>query len=43
MCQSPVNGLGKVMGGQYYPWIEAGMLEDWIIINCAISLPSGGI
>lgn len=27
-------------GGRYYPWIEAGMLEDWIIIDCATSLPA---
>ncbi|EED23457.1 conserved hypothetical protein [Talaromyces stipitatus ATCC 10500] len=27
-------------GGRYYPWIEAGMLKDWILIDCATSLPS---
>jgi len=26
-------------GGRYYPWVKAGMLEDWIIIDCASSLP----
>jgi hypothetical protein len=30
-------------GGRYYPWIEAGMLEDWIIIDCATSLPTSGM
>jgi hypothetical protein len=30
-------------GGRYYPWIEAGMLEDWIIIDCATSLPAIGM
>jgi hypothetical protein len=30
-------------GGRYYPWIESGMLEDWIIIDCATSLPASGM
>jgi hypothetical protein len=30
-------------GGRYYPWIKAGMLEDWIIIDCATSLPTSGM
>ncbi|KAK9237143.1 hypothetical protein V1525DRAFT_404725 [Lipomyces kononenkoae] len=29
-------------GGRYYPWIEGDMLEDWIIIDCATSLPANG-
>ncbi|EED14660.1 conserved hypothetical protein [Talaromyces stipitatus ATCC 10500] len=29
-------------GGRYYPWIEAGMLEDWIVIDCATSPPISG-
>lgn len=30
-------------GGRYYPWIEAGMLEDWVIIDCATSWPTSGM
>jgi hypothetical protein len=30
-------------GGQYYSWIKAGMLKDWIIIDCATSLPVSGM
>jgi hypothetical protein len=30
-------------GGRYYPWIEAGMLKDWIIIDCATSLPANSM
>lgn len=28
-------------GGRYYSWIEDGLLEDWIIIDCATSPASG--
>ncbi|ODM16963.1 hypothetical protein SI65_07361 [Aspergillus cristatus] len=27
-------------GGKYHPWLEEKMIEDWIIINCATSLPT---
>jgi hypothetical protein len=30
-------------GGRYYPWIKAGMLKDWIIIDCATSLSTSGM
>lgn len=30
-------------GGRYYPWVEAGMLKDWIIIDCAVSKPASGM
>jgi hypothetical protein len=30
-------------GSRYYPQIEAGMLKDWIIIDCVTSLPTSGI
>ncbi|RAL17123.1 uncharacterized protein BO97DRAFT_431122 [Aspergillus homomorphus CBS 101889] len=26
--------------GQYYPWREDGMIEDWIIVNCTTSPPT---
>ncbi|ODM16145.1 hypothetical protein SI65_08579 [Aspergillus cristatus] len=27
-------------GGKYHPWLEEKMIEDWIIIDCATSLPT---
>jgi hypothetical protein len=30
-------------GGQYHSWIKAGMLKDWIIIDCATSRPASGM
>jgi len=30
-------------GGKYHPWLEEKMIEDWIIINCATSLPTKGV
>lgn len=30
-------------GGRYYSWIEDGMVEDWIVIDCATSLPASGM
>jgi hypothetical protein len=27
------------LDGQYRPWIDSGKIEDWIIIDCAMSLP----
>ncbi|PKY02893.1 hypothetical protein P168DRAFT_305277 [Aspergillus campestris IBT 28561] len=27
-------------GGNYYSWIQEGMICDWIIINCATTLPT---
>ncbi|KAL4916695.1 hypothetical protein BDW62DRAFT_211811 [Aspergillus aurantiobrunneus] len=29
-------------GGSYYSWIEEGLIDDWIIINCATSPPASG-
>lgn len=29
--------------GRYYSWVKSGMLEDWIIIDCATSLPASGM
>ncbi|KKK25072.1 hypothetical protein ARAM_003132 [Aspergillus rambellii] len=29
-------------GGSYYSWIEEGMIDDWIIIDCATSPPASG-
>ncbi|KAL2820735.1 hypothetical protein BJX63DRAFT_418354 [Aspergillus granulosus] len=29
-------------GGKYYNWITESMVSDWIIINCAISMPKKG-
>ncbi|KAE8399221.1 hypothetical protein BDV37DRAFT_261238 [Aspergillus pseudonomiae] len=28
-------------GGQYYSWTTDGMIQDWVIINCATSPPTG--
>jgi len=30
-------------GGKYHRWLEEKMIDDWIIIDCAISLPSKGV
>ena len=30
-------------GGKYHPWLKEKMVEDWIIINCATSLPTKGL
>ena len=30
-------------GGKYYPWLKDNMVEDWIVINCATSLPTDGM
>lgn len=27
-------------GGRYYPWVEKGLLKDWIIIDCATTIPA---
>lgn len=27
-------------GGRYYPWVESGLLKDWIIIDCADTMPA---
>ncbi|BCR87943.1 ATP-binding protein [Aspergillus chevalieri] len=29
-------------GGKYHPWLKENMVEDWIIIDCATSLPTKG-
>lgn len=29
--------------GQYQPWIDSGKIEDWIILDCATSLPEKGM
>jgi len=31
------------VGGKYHPWLEEKMIEDWIIIDCATSLPTKGV
>jgi len=30
-------------GGKYHPWLKENMIEDWIIIDCATSLPTKGV
>jgi len=30
-------------GGKYHAWLKEKMIEDWIIINCATSLPTKGV
>ena len=30
-------------GGKYHPWLKENMIEDWIIIDCATSLPIKGM
>lgn len=30
-------------GGKYHPWLEEKMIKDWIIIDCATSLPTKGV
>jgi hypothetical protein len=30
-------------GGKYHPWLKEKMIEDWIIIDCATSLPTKGV
>ncbi|KAL4970219.1 uncharacterized protein BDV14DRAFT_186686 [Aspergillus stella-maris] len=30
------------VGGSYYSWVEEGLIDDWIIIDCATSLPASG-
>lgn len=29
-------------GGKYHPWLKEKMVKDWIIIDCATSLPTKG-
>lgn len=29
-------------GGTYYPWLQEKMVEDWIVIDCATTLPNTG-
>jgi hypothetical protein len=29
-------------GGRYYPWLTESMVENWITINCATTLPTSG-
>lgn len=29
--------------GQYRPWINSGKIQDWIIIDCAMSVPEKGM
>lgn len=29
-------------GGRYYPWVESGLLKDWIIIDCTTTMPAEG-
>lgn len=29
-------------GGKYHSWLKDKMIEDWIIIDCALSLPTDG-
>lgn len=31
------------VGGRYYPWLQEHMVEDWIIIDCATTLPTTGM
>ncbi|EAW21873.1 uncharacterized protein NFIA_070440 [Aspergillus fischeri NRRL 181] len=28
--------------GKYYPWVESGLIDDWIIVNCTTSMPTYG-
>jgi len=30
-------------GGKYHAWLKEKMIEDWIIIDCATSLPTKGV
>jgi len=30
-------------GGKYHPWLKEKMVKDWIIIDCATSLPTNGM
>jgi len=30
-------------GGKYHPWLKENMVKDWIIIDCATSLPTKGV
>jgi len=30
-------------GGKYHPWLKENMVNDWIIIDCATSLPTKGV
>lgn len=29
-------------GGQYFDWLQKKAVEDWIVINCATSVPISG-
>ena len=30
-------------GGKYHPWLKENIIKDWIIIDCATSLPTKGV
>ena len=30
-------------GGKYHPWLKKNMVKNWIIIDCATSLPTNGM
>jgi len=30
-------------GGKYHPWLKENMIEGWIIIDCATSLPTKSV
>ena len=30
-------------GGQYFQWLEKKDVDDWIVINCATSVPTSGL
>lgn len=31
------------VGGRYYPWVKDGMIKDYMVIDCATSLPHSGM